>query len=69
MRLDCFHLRYEPIPTAKGSLCYYKVFLKLIVMLILRFFETICEILALQAKEGEDKWREAQNFKLVAFVF
>jgi len=31
--------KYEPIPTAKGSLCYYK------------------------AKEGEDKWREAQNFK------
>ena len=39
-------------------------------MLTLRFFlfETLCEILALQAKEGEDKWREAQTFKLVAFL-
>jgi len=36
--VDMTH-RYEHLPTAKGSLCYYK------------------------AREGEDKWREAETFK------
>ena len=82
------HSRYEPKATAKGSLCYYKVFssvddfkrgLDIRMPLIIEIFDRIndnlifvghlklfgwfSDLFLLQAKEGEDKWREAETFK------
>ena len=79
------HSRYEPKATAKGSLCYYKVFsavfkrgLDIKMPLIIEIFVWIndnlifvghlkfgwfSDLFLLQAKEGEDKWREAETFK------